>query len=191
MIQEVVPSVALPVFAFYLLVACNYVKEIYGCRLQHVLDRSIVAKHIVAFLLVFFLVVIVNPDLADKRILQNILLSVGIYVWFLMTTRMPFWALVLVLVLLLASYIASIAKTRHEKDQNIDKIKTARAWQFGLAYSALAVSACGFVLYGIEKRLEYGRKFSVRKFFTGKLTCRGYTPSRARIWPALLKKFTR
>ncbi len=186
MIRDIVPSVALPVFAFYLLVACNYVREIFGCQLQHALDNSMIAKHAVAFLLLFFLVVVVNPDLADKRIPQTFLLSAGIYAWFLMTTRTHLWVTFVVLLLLLASYLASIARARSAKDTTLgatdnDAERKARAWQWGFSYAALGLSIVGFVVYAIEKKREYGAKFEIAKFFTGTLKCRGYTPTRSKI----------
>lgn len=184
-VAGLVPSVALPVFAFYLLIACNYVKEIFGCQLQNALDNSILAKHAVAFILLFFLVVLVNPELADTRIPQTFALSVGIYAWFLMTTRTPLWVTFVVLLLLLASYLASIAKARYVKDSTKDAAenaaaKKARMLQYVFAYAALGLSVLGFVLYAIEKKREYGSKFDMMKFFSGTLKCRGYTPRRAK-----------
>lgn len=192
---DVVPNVALPVFAFYLLVACNYVKEIFGCGLQNVLDNSIFAKHAVAFILLFFLVVAVNPELADQKLAQNFALSVGIYIWFIITTRTPFYIMLMVVVLLLASYIASIAKSRHAKNLAESNPKpsdsagaemqarhdTAKAWQYGLAYAALGISIVGFIIYFIEKRREYGSSFTLAKFFSGNLKCRGYTPASVKL----------
>ena len=182
-VAGIVPSVALPVFAFYLLVACNYVKEIFGCQLQNALDNSILAKHAVSFILLFFLVVLVNPDLADTRIPQTFLLSIGIYAWFLMTTRTPIWVTFVVLLLLLASYLASIAKARYVKDDSNNAesaAKKARTLQYVFAYTALGLSVIGFALYAIEKKREYGSKFDMMKFFSGTLKCRGYTPRRAK-----------
>lgn len=179
---ELVPNVALPVFAFYLLVACNYVKEIFGCRLQNVLDKSILAKHAVGILLLFFLVVAVNPENADRRLPWNLLVTVGIYAWFLVTTRTPFPVMAAVLLLLLGSYIASIARTREEADEQRQReAKRAKLFQYVLAYTALAISVVGMLVYMVEKRREYGAKFDLVKFFSGNLACRGYTPEAARI----------
>jgi hypothetical protein len=181
--SAIVAEVALPVFAFYLLVACNFIKEIFGCRLQHVLDHNIIAKHIIAFLLLFFLVVIINPEYADQHILRNLAISVGIYVWFLITSRAPFYIMIPVLILLIASYIASIAKKRNETTTpDPNAAKRAQMIQYGLANGAFVLSLIGFAIYAIEKRREYAGSFSWLKFFSGNLKCRGYTPKHAKLW---------
>lgn len=180
--QEIVGEVALPVFAFYLLVACNYTKEIFGCGLQSVLDNSMIAKHVVGFLLLFFLIVLINPDYADKHVIRNLVISFTIYVWFLITTRTPFPVMILVLVLLLASYIASIAKKRHETEKHELERKNADRWQKSLSMTAFIISIIGFVFYAIEKKKEYKSKFEWLKFFSGNLQCRKFTPVKARIF---------
>jgi len=179
--QDIVAEVALPVFAFYLLIACNYIKEIFGCRLQHVLEKNMYAKHMIAFLLLFFLIVIINPDYADRDIVRNILMSIGIYIWFLITTRAPFYIMIMVLILLIASYIFSITKKRNEKDKNEEGAKQAENWQNGLAYTALGLSIVGFVIYTIEKKIEYKSDFSWIKYISGGVECRNFTPNSAKL----------
>lgn len=179
--SSLIAEVALPVFAFYLLVACNYTKEIFGCGLQTVLDQSMIAKHAVAFLLLFFLIVIINPDYADKEILKNLLISMVVYAWFLITTRTPFPFMMVVLVLLIASYIASVAKKRNETEKKEEEKVRAAWWQEKLALAAFIISIIGFVLYAIEKKKEYKSKFEWVKFFSGNLECRKYTPKTAKL----------
>jgi len=176
---SIVAEVALPVFAFYLLVACNYIKEIFGCSLQSVLDSNMFAKHTIGFLLLFFLVVIINPDYADRDLVRNILVSIGIYVWFLVTTRTPFYIMIPVLILLIASYITSITKKRNETEKKEEAAKHAEKWQHGLAHAALVLSIIGFIIYVVEKKREYKSKFNLVKFFSGNLECRKYTPKAA------------
>lgn len=183
MTASVIAEVALPVFAFYLLVACNYVKEIFGCGLQTMLDQNIYAKHVVAILLLFFLVVIINPEYADQQITRNVLLTLGIYAWFLITTRTPVYVMLVVLVLLLASYIMSLARKRQEEEKDDVAATRSRILQHRLAVSAFVFSVFGFVLYAIEKKREYKSKFAWSKFFSGNLSCRGYTPAKAKVLP--------
>ncbi len=178
---SIVSEVGLPVFAFYLLVACNYVKEIFGCNLQTILDTNMYAKHTIAFLLLFFLVVIINPDYADTGIVKKIMLSVGIYIWFLITTRTPFYIMIPVLILLIGSYIASISKKRNESEKNEKDAEYASKWQDGLAYTALGLSILGFIIYVFEKKREYTNQFSWLKFFSGNIHCSKYTPYSAKL----------
>lgn len=177
----ILTELAMPVFAFYLLVACNYTKETFGCQLQHILDQNMIAKHIIGILLLFFLIVVIQPENADREILRNVLLTFGIYLWFLMTTRIPIYMLIVVFVLLLAIYMTSIAQKRYEKENQEDAKQKAQRLQTLFTWIALILSFIGFGIYIIEKRLEYGKDFQWGKFLSGTSKCKGYTPSSAKL----------
>lgn len=176
-------ALALPVVAFYMIVLCNFVPEIVGCRLQNLLKNSMAAKHIVGMMLLFFLVIMVDSANADRNILRNILATVGIYVWFLMTTRCPFYVSLVVMALLLVAYMASVRKQR--ADKHGDKASVARdaKLQRICAVAALALSVLGFGAYMWEKKIEYGKDFTLLQFLGGTTHCRGYTPPAAQIIP--------
>lgn len=178
---QIVGEVALPVFMFYLLVACNYIKEIFGCQLQTLLNTSMIAKHGIGIVLLFFLIVIINPENADKDMIRNVLLTLGIYGWFVMTTRTPVYITFIVLLLLLASYIFQISMKRYEKEQKEEERRKAQLYHQFLALFALGISVIGFVFYTIEKKREYKNDFMWSRFFSGNLNCRGYTPNSAKI----------
>lgn len=179
-LSATVERLALPVFAFYMLVACNFVKEVTGCGLQTVLDGNMFAKHALAFLLLFFLVVLASPDTAGDRIVRNLLVSAAVYAWFVVTTRCNAWITLVVLALLLASYVASLSKRHNDGKDDAAARRAARAQRW-LALAALAVSAAGFLLYVVEKRREYGRDFTWTRFFSGNLHCRRFTPEDAKL----------
>lgn len=176
-------DLALPVVAFYLIVLCNFVPEIVGCRLQNLLRSSMAAKHALGMTLLFFLVVMTDSTNADRNILRNILATAGIYLWFLMTTRCPFYVSLVVMVLLIGAYMASVRK-QHAKKSGDSK---SEAWDTKLqricAVSALVLSVLGFGTYMWEKKIEYGADFSFVKFLGGTTHCRGYTPPAAQIIP--------
>ncbi len=180
-VASFITSLALPIFAFYLLVFCNFTAEILGCNLQTALRNSIYAKHVIALILLFFLVIVVNPSYADQNILKNIGITFLIYLWFIITTRSPFAIMVGVLVCLVATYIANIAKDRYNNEKNEDAAKKAQLVQNILAIMALSLSILGFFIYLYEKKLEYKDEFSVRKFFAGTNNCKQYTPENARL----------
>jgi len=181
MVLTLIGDIALPVFAFYLLVASNFIGNTFGCRLQNVLSTNMIAKHSIAFLLLLFLIVIASPENADKEMFKNIVISIGVYVWFFITTRTPFEVMLIVLILILASYITSISVKRLEKEQKPLEAKKAQRTQNILALIALCTSFVGFAIYVIEKKREYKKKFEWTKFFSGTTSCRNYTPQSARI----------
>lgn len=177
-----VGNVALPLFAFYLLIFCNFTANIIGCRLQELLVNSMLFKHLISFVLLFFLIVLVNPDLQGKDIPILFGFSVAIYIWFLLTTHSPIYIIILVLILLLSSYLVGTIKSNLAKDKKNEKtVNTLQLVQNLLAIIALALSVIGFVIYTFEKRIEYGSEFSWGTYLAGTTTCKRYTPKYAKI----------
>lgn len=174
-------NLALPLFAFYLIVFCNFTKELVGCRLQYVLDKNIYAKHFIGFLLLFFLVIMVDPSNMEKNLLANVGYSLFIYILFVITTKISFTLMIPVLLLLLVCYIvATIAKKKKEekKEEEYHNLKMMEKIAFVIM---CLISIVGFIIYLVEKQREYGDKFSFSKFILGTPVCRNYTPAAAKI----------
>lgn len=178
---EATSALALPVFAFYMLVLCNFLPQIVGCRLQNVMNENMWAKHAVGFILLLFLIVFANPEDADRRIVLNVAIAAAVYAWFVATTRCPFSIMMVVLLLLLGSYLAKVSKERQERQNDEAQARSMRAIQNALALAALALSFIGFFLYAAEKKLEYKQRFSWLEFLKGNAKCRNYTQASARI----------
>jgi Ca2+/Na+ antiporter len=173
-------ALALPLFAFYLLVFCNFTPEVIGCRMQHLLRKNMVAKHLLSVLLLFFLIVLAQEDLSEKNIPYLVAFSVLVYAWFIMTTRSPLYVTFAVLVLLLIVYVIGAVKKRYAGDPSQDaysrKLEMA---QRAMTTIALLISIVGFVLYFLEKRKEYGDAFDWKEFIAGTNRCKNFTPSEA------------
>ena len=177
-----VGNVALPLFAFYLIIFCNFTANIIGCRLQELLVNSMLFKHLISIVLLFFLIVLVNPDLQGKDIPILMGFTMAIYIWFLLTTHSPIYIIILVLILLLSSYLVGTIKSNLAKDKKNEKtVNTLQFVQNILAIIALALSVIGFTIYTFEKRMEYGSNFSWMTYLTGTTTCKRYTPKYAKI----------
>jgi ABC-type multidrug transport system fused ATPase/permease subunit len=174
-------SLSLPVVAFYLILLCNFIKETAGCPLQNALNNSMIAKHMVGLILLFFLVVYTNPEYADKHIVRNIAITLAIYAWFWITSRTHLYIILPVLLLLVASYILSISRKRHESEKNEKVAKRAKTWQNALALTALILSVLGALFYLFEKRREYKEDFLWYRFLAGNMECRNYTQPSAQL----------
>jgi hypothetical protein len=173
-IENTFSYLAPSLFAFYMLIACNFLPEIFGCKLQTLLKTSMLAKHVTGFILLFFLVIYVKPDNVDNQILYNIGLSAIIYIWFFMTTRCPFPLLILNIVLLIIIYIIDIRKTRltDDKDKNKKELNDLENYQKIITVIIILFTIIGFVYYFGQKKLEYRDQFSIYKFLVGTRTCR-------------------
>lgn len=161
-------------FAFYMIVACNFIPEIFGCKLQTLLRTNMLAKHITGFLLLFFLVIYIKPENVDKEIIYNLSLSAILYFWFFMTTRIPLPFLILTIILLIVIYILDIRKTRllTENDKNKKDIHNIEVTQKIITYIIVFITIVGFIYYFGQKKMEYRDKFELLKFMTGTTKCR-------------------
>ena len=169
-------ALALPVFGFYMLIACNFLKELFGCRLQTLLDKSMYAKHVLAFVLLYFLIILAVPENADQNALHNLGVAAVVYIWFVITTHTSFWVMLVVLLLLLGAYLASAAKKRHDTHKDKKAAKSAETWQNVLAATAMLLSVMGFFHYVSAKRAEYGKRFTWTRFLAGGTQCATKTP---------------
>ena len=178
---NVLSSLAPSVFALYMMVGSNFLPQLFGCRLQTLLNSSMAAKHALGMLLAFFLIVLVNPAFADQNIGGAMLVTLGIYAWFIMTTRCPFSVTLVTLVLLLAIYVLGIKKDKANANNDAQSADRYRRSQMVLVILAVVVSVVGFGVYAMEKKMEYKETFDFMTFVVGKTECRNATPAEARI----------
>jgi hypothetical protein len=203
-------SLAPAIFAFYLVVLCNFTPELIGCRLRDTLRNSMVAKHVVGMILMLFLVVLTDPTSANTRIYLNVLYSVGLYGLFFITTRMPYYMVMVVLIMLLTVYMIehskdpppppppppppaakpAVEEDKAHKAHEADKAAVSAARKLRqqvlvqqvLSGATVVIGVVGFVFYVFEKRREYGAEFSWTDFVAGTASCRGFTPPRPPFW---------
>lgn len=192
---ENVSNLALPIFAFYLITFCNFTKELIGCKIQDYLNKNMYGKHLIGFILLLFLVILSDPSNTEKNILSNIGYSILIYALFMITTKLSFSLMIVVLVLLLSLYVVgNISKKRKEeqtkqKEAEGSESKETRPLQTDSLETVKAVlislmgviTVVGFGIYFIEKKREYGKTFSLEKFILGVPVCRNYTPESAKM----------
>jgi hypothetical protein len=176
-----ISDLTLPLFAFYLIIFCNFSKETIGCRLGYVLDTNMYAKHFITFLLLFFLVILVDPKSSSQDFLVNFGLSLLIYTIYIITTRTSFPIMMIIILLLLTSYILGSFAKKKKEENNEEEYKKLKLAQNIIFIILLVLAIIGFIIYGIEKYREYHKDFSLLKFIFGNPRCRRYTPTAAKI----------
>jgi hypothetical protein len=165
------PAYMIPgIFLFYMIVFCNFLPELVGCKLQVLLKKSMFAKHVLGFFILFFLVVYVSPPSKLNTFYQNILTSLAVYVLFLMTTR-TYWPFMLIILFLVSVMYIMQSNIKEEKDE--DKVKRTKKWQRWVATGAIAVIVTGFSTYTYFKYVEYGKDFHFFRFLLGHPSCKG------------------
>ena len=168
-------------FILYLVISSNFLPQTFSCRLQQLLNSSMIVKHLFGFMTLLFFVVATNTK-KDITAINILLISVAIYLWFIISTKMHLsvWGLLIIIlgiVYLLQLYESNLNDNK-SNDENVNDadIENIQSLKKILTYISLLITAFGFIIYLGEKKLEYGEEFSFMKFIIGNPICKGYTP---------------
>jgi hypothetical protein len=165
-------------FALYLILSANFLAPLFPCRVQSFLQNSMFTRHILGYLTMTFFVVLTNQK-NPLDITKLFGMSLLLYLWFILTTRMDMYSFSVLVVLIGGAYILQLYENdlaEKSVEQNQDAINKLQYAKKIIAIIALAVTGFGVFMYYGEKRIEYGKKFSLIHFILGKSTCSGKTP---------------
>jgi cbb3-type cytochrome oxidase subunit 3 len=177
-----ISELGVPLFALYLLIFCNFSKETLGCKLQYALDENMYFKHLMTFLLLFFLVILTDPKNADKDLLTSFGFTVLTYTIFIITTRTSFLFMIVIIVILLISYILNSIAKKKKEENNEEEYRKYKLVQNILFIILIIVGSTGFIIYAIEKYREYKDNFSLLKFIFGNPMCKNHTSNSVKIF---------
>ncbi len=170
------------IIVFYLLIVANFLAPLFNCRLQDVLLNNMYLKHVFGFITLFFFVVFVEPEHSDKSFKYQLAMAIGIYLWFILTTRMEIHAFALFIVVLFLLYLFNIYydKNNTAESEEEKKLIKERVNRYGLIFGII-VTLLGFTSYVGQKKIEYGNTFTWHKFFLGAPSCKGKSPSASKL----------
>lgn len=161
-------------FFLYLIIAGNYMGELLSCKLKKIITTHVYFQHLIAFLTLYFMVVMLDSKLQGNKMVYLFFYTAGIYLWFIMTIRMDINIWFLTATLILFVYIISVYKDRLKNEKELSefdkKIKNSEINSY-LIYIILLLTIFGWLVYLAEKRYEYRSTWSTYKFFFGKLEC--------------------
>ena len=185
---DVAPQL-IAIFMLVLIVSCNYLGTLFPCKVQQILTNNTLAKHALGYLALVFFVVITAPELQESNI---ILLTMGLYSWFIMTSKTYYKIWFIVFVLTGIIYMLHIYQKNREKSENAkddheiqdDEKQSAQKFRDEIidgSKKSLSASVILFTIFGVlvymgNKKREYGKEFEYMKFFFGKSNCRINSP---------------
>lgn len=158
------------VFVLYLILSCNFLAQIFSCRLQQFLNNSMVAKHFIGYMTLLFFVVLSSGDTHSTS--QTLLYSLFIYIIFWFSTRIAFEYFVVFLLLSASLYIIHL----YQREKGQQPSRRLEITQDVLQWSMFVVLIVGFIFYWMEKQIEYKNKFSTWTFIVGKPVCKNKSP---------------
>jgi len=165
------------VFILYLVLAGSFLQPLFPCHSSRLFESSMWIRHLLGFLTLIFFVVVTDTEIDDYLPLGSVIsVSLLIYAWFLISSKMTAsWWLALV-VLLAALYLIDLYESRNLKEppetkKNLGYVKT------GILTTSMLLTLVGFLIYVGEKKLEYKSEFSYVTLLLGTPVCKN-TPNK-------------
>lgn len=159
-------------FIFILIVSCNYMKEIMSCSIQDKLNDSMMLKHILALMTMYFFVTMIH-DVHANNPFYSLLIAFGLYIWFIILSRTNRNVLLYIILILFIMYILNIYTQYYkQKENNIQTIDRLYVVNKVLFIISILLTIYGFVLYLGYKKYNYGKKFNYYTFFIGSVKCK-------------------
>jgi len=170
-------------FLFYVVIMSKYFEDMISCDLQRYMERSIIPRHIVAFMTAFFTIVLTEygNDDSEKSMVDYLKTTVIIYLLFLFSTKAKAEFVFPMLILLMGDQILKVYKNNLEKkskdkEKNISETSTqtielVEYVRSILSYSIIGIIGVGSFSYLIRQYLEFGSEFSFFKYILGTFKC--------------------
>lgn len=164
---------------FILIISGNFLDDFLPCKVQNLMKNNLVMKHLVAFMILYFLTVLTIPELKS---IKGIISSIGLYILFLLSTKINYIAWAIVLFIYAFIYLMNIAvgdlkknkyKSRKKRQRNKKQILVMRRIMSWLIILNMIIIITGFIYYFGMKRMQHGKKFTLKQFFFGIPIC-GY-----------------
>ena len=168
------------IFVLFLIIAANYLGELFPCRVQNLLESNIYLKHIIAFLTLSFFVILTDTT-SNYKSNEIFSISFTLYILFIILARNNKVFFIINLVILAILYVMKLQLTDYEK--NVDEKSNDIFYERLLILEKVLtviffiLLICGFLIYMGEKKIEYKNKFNFITFFFGKPSCKLISPS--------------
>tara|TARA_Y100000389_G_C17422520_1_gene497559 strand:- start:803 stop:1342 length:540 start_codon:yes stop_codon:yes gene_type:complete len=158
-------------FLLILAVSGNFVAETLGCRSQKLLSESILAKHFVLFFILFFSINFVDESGSHPK--DSLLVTMCVYLLFVMFTKMNLYFTLLVFSLLMMLYINQTFINYHDSKNNDKRKELHLKFQGKMYVLTVLLIIIGFLLYFKKQYTEHPntKTWSTYKFIFGTPVC--------------------
>lgn len=162
---------------FIFIIAGNYANDTFSCSLRKLINNNMLIKHILGIFIVLFFIGISQDEMT---IINKVLLSVFLYIWYLFIMRSPLTITLIVVSIIIILYIIQ----EHINDLNkmlsddsnmkeVDTLKTQQSIAFytmlrnGLFISSVFLSTFGFISFVLINKQIFKNKFNIYKLLIG------------------------
>lgn len=186
------------IFVFTLIVSDNFIEDLLPCAVQYHLTNSMILKHIIGFLTLFFFGILALPQLAN---IQGMGKAFILYIIFVINTRTYHKVWLILFLLYAVVYLIHIARVQADnylnnqiitmnKDKKTNKKISLKEEtllkkymfiaNYGYVvekiclYTIITLTVLGLIMFVGEKKLEFGKKFKWKDFLLLKPQCSRY-----------------
>ena len=162
---------------FIFIIAGNYANDTFSCSLRKLINNNMLVKHILGIFIVLFFIGISQDEIT---IINKMLLSVFLYVWYLIIMRSPltitlFVVSIIIILYILQEHINDLNKMLSDDSnmKEVDTLKTQQSIEFytmvrnGLFISSVVLSTLGFISFVLINKQTFKSKFNIYKFLIG------------------------
>ena len=167
----------------------NFLESTLGCQFQRFLKNRYI-KELFLLCLIYFTIDFTQYENRIIHPFKNLLISIGIWAFFLSFTHLDLFPSLLVLSLImilyyihsLRDYYSKLLKKTNSNNNEISiKDKKLEKAEGILTKIIIVICVIFSIKYLIEKKKEYKGKFRLDKFIFGVNKCREYTPKSAKL----------
>lgn len=172
-------SVGRIILLTYIILASQYCSNLFSHGLKEAIESNRMVQHLILVILIMALMIVFgNPfgvEFTNNEQLNIIIMTLLVYVWFVMTTKLDLAWNVSILIILTIYFLYESKKVSDYKiilaDPNLDSLKKKELFDsFGnlqtyLLLTLFGVTLTGTFLYATEKQVQYGGGFSMYRFF--------------------------
>lgn len=155
-------------FLLYLIIAAGFLVTLFNCSIQKSFQSNIYIKHLFGFFTLYFLITLVDSQNYITH-LHKFLLSIFIYLVFIISTKVYYKIWYLFIILLAFIYLLFIL--RKDYDVKSSTYQFMFHLQYFLSILSLIILIFGFIYNIGLKKIEYGKDFSYSCFFFGLEIC--------------------
>jgi hypothetical protein len=172
-------SVGRIVLLTYVILASQYCSNLFSHGLKEAIESNRMVQHLILLILIMALMIVFgNPlgvEFTNNQQFNIIIMTLLVYVWFIMTTKLDLAWNVAILIILTIYFLYESKKISDYKlilsDPNLDNLKKKELFdsfdnlQKILLVTIFGVTIAGTLLYVNEKQIQYGGGFSMYRFF--------------------------
>lgn len=173
-------SIARIILFTYIIIASQYCSNLFSNGLKTAIQNNRMVQHLILIILIMSLLIICgNPlklEITNNHQLNVVIMSLLIYIWFIMTTKLDLSWNIGILILLTIYFLYEDKKINDLEfifqDKNLGSIakqnmmKKFHDYQKYILISIFGVTIIGTLFYANEKQTQYGGgEFSYVKFF--------------------------